>query len=95
MTEKTKVHPFKLIDKKKIDDETPVGITQDDIIKKTTELCEMIEAYEGYEARAAAYACFEIVVYGAKSNYEALGILADVMMEYREVSEMIAYEEGE
>ncbi|OHD13018.1 MAG: hypothetical protein A2Z96_01265 [Spirochaetes bacterium GWB1_48_6] len=91
-----KVRPFKLISKnKEASEEKPVDVTQDDIIKKTSELCKMIESYEGGRAQAAAYVCFEIVVWGSESNHEALGILANVMMEYRETSEEIAREEEE
>ena len=63
-----------------------IKITQDDIIKKTTELCDMIKAYEGSKACAANYICFEVVVWAADNHYEGLGILAELLARYRETS---------
>lgn len=90
----TNVHPFKLIDKK-IDEEKPSSVSQEDIEKKTAELCEMIKNYEGGKSEAAEWICFEVVNQASYNHYEALGILTETIMRYREVAIEVMCEEGE
>uniref|UniRef100_A0A6M3M959 Uncharacterized protein n=1 Tax=viral metagenome TaxID=1070528 RepID=A0A6M3M959_9ZZZZ len=81
--------------KKLVTQTNPIEVTQEMIQKKVHELCKMLESYEGGRESAAAYACFEIVAYSSCSQFEALGILADTMAEYKKTSDEIAEEEGE
>ena len=70
-------------------------VIQEDIEKKTEELCELIKNFKGSKSEAAEWICFEIVNWASYNHYEALGILAETMARYREVSMEAMSEEGE
>ena len=68
-------------------------ITQEMIEAKIKELCEMINEFEGSQADAATFACFEIVSWCCDNYYEALGTLTEAQANYREVCANIKAEE--
>ena len=59
-------------------------VTQEDIEKKTIELCEMINKFEGSKADVAEHVCFHVVNWAAYNRYEAVGIFTEAMLAYRE-----------
>ena len=69
-------------------------VTQEDIEKKTIELCEMIGRFEGSQADAAEFVCFQVVNQVDGSYYEAVGIFTEAMLSYREAVKEVS-EEGE
>jgi hypothetical protein len=57
--------------------------------KKVMELCDILKNEPigvFYKSTAAQFACFQIVNQAAYSHYEALGILEEAKLEYRELS---------
>jgi len=96
--EENKIHQFKIVgktSKEEAKEENQVSVTQEDIEKKTAELCELIKNYEGGKSDAAEWICFEIVNQASYNHYEALGVLAETMARYREVAMEVACEEDE
>jgi hypothetical protein len=60
-------------------------ITLEMIEDKTNELCEMIEKFQGNKSAAAATTCMQVVIWGAYNLFDALGILSEVAMAYRDL----------
>lgn len=73
--------------------ESTSEITHEMIEAKIKELCEMINGFEGSQADATAFACFEIVNWCCDTYYEALGIFAEAQANYRDVCTEVAAEE--
>lgn len=63
-------------------------LTWDDWTKKVVELCDILKDVDDdfCKSSAAQFACFQIVNQAAYNHYEALGILEETKMDYREVS---------
>ena len=68
-------------------------VTREMIEKKTSELCEMIHAFTGSKADAAAHVCFGVVNWAAYNYYEAIGIMNEVLFTFREVITRVTEEE--
>ena len=74
--------------------EADLAITKwEDIERKTKELTELIDNFDGSKLEAAAYVCFEVIVWASHNQFEAMGILAETLLSYRETSLEILAEE--
>jgi len=63
-----------------------VAVTQEDIVNKTAELTELLKNFEGSRSDAAQHICFEAIVWGTDNHFEALGVLEETKLAYREAS---------
>ena len=64
--------------------------------KKVMELCDILKNESigvFHKSGAAEFACFEIVNQAAYNHYEALGILEETKLKYREISLRVMNEE--
>ncbi len=67
-------------------DEKKQEVTQEDIINKTSELTELLKSFDGSRSDAAQHICFEAIVWGTDNHFEALGVLEETKLAYREAS---------
>ena len=61
-------------------------VTQKLIEEKTSELCDLIDQFDGSKADAASHVCFQVVTAACECHYHGLGILQETLLEWREAS---------
>ena len=69
-------------------------ITMKDIEDKTEELIELIKNLEEDKSDAASHVCYEVITWGSYNHYEGLGILAEVLIRWRNRSIEVMEEEA-